>query len=72
MNSTDDLRIISENFGAEILHNLNAAKHMLKERHSLNFMSTKFKEFLTEQLSEGLSLNTAVPICVSFGLPLFR
>ena len=29
MNSTDELRIISENFGAEVLHNLNVVKHVL-------------------------------------------
>lgn len=30
MNSTAGLRIISENFGAEDLHNSNAVKYMLK------------------------------------------
>jgi hypothetical protein len=30
MNSTDDLRIISENFGMEVLHKLNAVKHVIK------------------------------------------
>jgi hypothetical protein len=66
MNSTEDLRIILENFGAEVLHNLNAVKHVLTKCLPLDFMSMKFKEFLTEQLSEGLSLNTTVSICVSF------
>jgi hypothetical protein len=67
MNSIDDLRNISENFGAKVLNNFNVVKRALRECMHLNFMPIKFKECLTELLSEGLPFNKTVTICVSFG-----
>jgi phage-related protein len=37
MNSTDDLRIIPENVGAEVLRNLNAVKHTIKNMSASDF-----------------------------------
>ena len=49
MSSAVDCWNVSENFGAEILNNLN----MLTEHLALTFIATKFKVLLAEKICEG-------------------
>jgi hypothetical protein len=48
MNSDVDFWSVSENFGAEILNNLN----MLTEHLARTFIPTKFKALLAEKIHE--------------------
>jgi hypothetical protein len=52
----------SENFGAEILNNLNSMKHMLNGRLPLNFIPMKYKVLLAEKRWERLLFNKTVTI----------
>jgi hypothetical protein len=49
MSSDVDFWNVSENFGAEILNNLN----MLTEHLALTFIATKFKTLLADKIHEG-------------------
>jgi hypothetical protein len=50
VSSAVDLRNVSENFGADILNNLNSVKKMLKKGLPLSFIPMKFKEILARNV----------------------
>jgi hypothetical protein len=56
MSSDVDFWNVSENFGAEILNNLN----MLTEHLALTFIATNFKALLAEKIREGHLFNKIV------------
>jgi hypothetical protein len=44
-----DFAIVSENFGMEILKNLNLVKKMFKDYFPLNFVAVKLKDLLADK-----------------------
>jgi len=57
MNSTVVLQIVLENYGAEILNNLNSVKNALKWPLPLHIIPMEFKELLAEKFWGGLIFN---------------